>query len=244
MYSRILEAQQTGPVGIDLEGYNSNIEITANPNCGAATVELCTDASSGPTVELIDKLRLTEHSGTVQLHLPAEAGGAVQINSFGRVQVNSGSGTFIAGNVVMTGRSADVTVNGQRIQVRGGQTYVNGVLVNGQGNGSDPGDPPSVIHIRATVPAGSTARVKTYNGNIDTIDLPGVRLKSYNGDVHATGLARDSRLKSYNGNLTVGAAAGARPAVEAETYSGDIRVLDDDVRLRPKTYNGKVRYPR
>jgi hypothetical protein len=252
MYSRTLEARHTGSVEIDLEGYDANIEITADPNCQRATVELYTDASTGTTVEAIDKLRLTETGRTVQLRLPEEAGGGVQVNSFGggsysSVSIGRGNRGIViggSGGVIMTGGNADMNVNGQRIQVRGGRTYVNGVLVNGAGPGLDPGEPARPIHIRATVPAGSTGRAKTYNGSIATVDLPAVRLTSYNGNVQATGVTTDSRLKSYNGSLTVGARSGARPAVQAETYNGDIRALDDDVRLRPKTYNGQVRYPR
>jgi hypothetical protein len=190
VYSRTLEAQQPGPMDIDLEGYNSNIDVTAEDFCTRARVELYTDVSSGPTVELIDKLHLTEYTGTVKLHLPEEAGGgSVQINNF------SGGGMFVGASVVVTGGNADMVVNGQRIQVRGGQTYVNGLPIDGAATGKKPGDPPSIIHIRATVPAGSTGRVKTYNGNVITVDLPGVRLTSYNGNVKATGLTQDSRLQ-------------------------------------------------
>jgi hypothetical protein len=253
MYSRIIEARQGGPVEIDLKGHNCNVDVTVDPNCANARVELYTDATTGPTPELIDKLRLDESRGTVRLHLPEEAGGgSVQINSFGRgyssVMVNSGGGIFVGGDahgVIMTGGgNADMTVNGQRIQVRGGKTYINGILADGAGNGAPAGDPPSVIHIRVTVPAGSTARVETYNGHVRSVGASAVWIKTYNGNVRATGLTTDSRIKSYNGNLAVGAGDGARPAVVAETYNGNIQALDDDVRLRPKTYNGDVPYPR
>jgi DUF4097 and DUF4098 domain-containing protein YvlB len=102
----------------------------------------------------------------------------------------------------------------------------------------------AVVHLRATLPAGSRAEARTYNGDIQCGSAPTVWLSTYNGDITAIGLEGDSRVKTYNGDVTVSAANGCRPIVDAETYNGDIRVLDDNVRLRPSTYNGRVRYSR
>jgi len=179
-------------------------------------------------------------SGTVVV-----SGGSVVIGS-GSVQFTSGRGRG-GFSSVMSGVSGDseMVVNGNRIVTRGGRTWVNGVEITEQtSKGGPAGDPPMPIHFRAVVPYGSTARAETYNGNIATTDVGQVNLKSYNGEVKATGLAAESKIKTYNGDVTVGAASGLRPEVKAETYNGDIRALDDDIRLRPKTYNGDVKYPR
>lgn len=253
MYSRTLEARQSGPTTVDLFGYDSNIEITADPGCRRASIEVYTEASSGSTVEQIDALRLDESGGTVALHLPESASGGMQINnfsggSFSSIQVGgSNRGIVMSGGGMVTigGGDADMTVNGQRIKVRGGRTWVNGVEVTqgGAGGGEAPSDPPMPIHFRVLVPVGSGAIARTYNTNIRVADAAWAQLKTYNGDIRAVGLSDESRLKTYNGTITVGAADGAHPAVKAETYNGDIKVLDDNVRLRPKTYNGDVKYP-
>jgi hypothetical protein len=151
--------------------------------------------------------------------------------------------SIVGNNVFTGGGDTDMMVNGQRIQVRNGKTYVNGEPVGG-GTAQPVGDPPATIHLRAVLPPGSTVRAKSYNGHITTTDVGHVQLKSYNGSIRATGLTEDSKVKTYNGDVTVGAVTGYRPEVKAETYNGDIRVLDDDIRVRPKTYNGDVRYPR
>jgi len=262
MYSRTLEARQSGPTTVDLFGYDSNIEITADPGCRRASIEVYTQATSGSTVEQIDALRLDESGGTVTLHLPESASGGMQINnfsggSFSSVQIGGRGGGMITtsgggvvmtggGGVVMTGGGdADMMVNGQQIKVRGGRTWVNGVEVTqGGGSGEAPSDPPMPIHFRVLVPVGSGAIARTYNTNIKVADAAWVQLKTYNGDIRAVGISDESKLKTYNGTITVGAADGAKPTVRAETYNGDIKVLDDNVRLRPKTYNGDVKYPR
>lgn len=251
MYSRILEARAAGAVHVDLEGYDSDITVVVDDGCRRAQVEAYADVNSGSTVEEIDKLSLRESGGSVELHLPESAsGGTMVMNSFSdggysSVQIGSvGRGMSVIGNQVFTGGGdSDMVVNGQRIQVRGGKTYVNGVPVDG-GPAQPVGDPPATIHLRATVPPGSTVRVKTYNGNILSTGAGQVDLKSYNGNIYATGLSEDSKVKTYNGDISVGATPGSRPEVKAETYNGDIRVLDDDIRVRPKTYNGDVRHPR
>lgn len=251
MYSRILEARSAGATHLDLEGYDSNIEVVVDSGCRRAQVEAYADVNFGSTVEEIDKLALREAGGSVELHLPESAGGGMMmVSSFGSgyssVQIGSvGRGMTVVGGTVYTGGGdGDVVVNGQRIQVRGGKTYVNGVLVDGADDGAPIGDPPATIHLRATLPPGSTLRAKSYNGNVRSDGVGRVNLKTYNGNVRATGLTEDSKVKSYNGTVTVGSDGEARPAVMAETYNGDIQVLDDNVRVRPKTYNGDVRYPR
>jgi hypothetical protein len=258
MYSRILEPRAAGPTRLDLKGYSSNIEVIADNDCRRAQIEVYTAASSGPTIKLIDELSLRESGSDVQLHLPEAAGGGniTMVSGGGFSSVNVG-GMVISGggSIVQTGRGgqtfvstaggdADMMVNGQRIQIRNGKTYVNGVEASGGGDAGDPGEPMAIVHIRATVPAGSTVGAEAYDGDISANGVSQVRLKTYNGNIQATGLVADSWIKSYNGDVVVGAAAGQRPEVGVETYNGDIRVLDDDVRLRPKTYNGDVRYPR
>ncbi len=251
MYSRILEPRAAGPIEVTLEGYESNIEFVVDDGCRKAQIEVYTDASSGPTVELIDKLSLRESSGEVSLKLPEEANGGgnvTMVTSYGRgssfSSMSVGGMVISGGNIISAGRgNADVTINGKRIQVRDGKTYVNGVLVDGIDDGSPAGDPPSVVHLRAILPTGSVADGKTYNGDISATDVPKVRLKTYNGNAKATGLREDSRVKSYNGNITAGAMPGTRPVVDAETYNGDIRALDNNMRLRPSAYNGRVKYP-
>jgi hypothetical protein len=249
MYTRTFEATSAGEAYVDLYGYDSNIEVVADSSCRRAYVEVYTAASSGSSVETIDALP-NVRGNELQVHLPKGAGGG------GSVVVSGGSVVIGGGSVSFSGRGftsmmsgvsgdSDMVVNGQRIQVRGGRTWVNGVEVTDQGGKAGPaGDPPMPIHFRAVVPYGSTTKAETYNGDIATTDVGEVHLKSYNGDVKATGLAATSKIKTYNGNVTVGAASGLRPEVRAETYNGDIRALDDDIRLRPKTYNGDVRYPR
>jgi hypothetical protein len=249
MFTRTFEATSGGSVELDLYGYDSNIEVVAEPGCSRGYVEVYTDASSGPSVEAIEAL--PDVRGTnLRVHLPKGAGGGG-----GTVMVSGGS--VVVGGVsvsfqgrgfssFMSGGSGDseMVVNGQRIVTRGGRTWVNDVEITGQGGDGPVGDPPKPIHFRAVVPYGSSIEAETYNGDISVRDLPQVKLKSYNGNVQATGLAQESKIKTYNGDVTVGAADGQRPEVRAETYNGDITALDDDVRLRPKTYNGDVRYPR
>lgn len=248
MYSRTLEARSSGPIEVSLEGHQSNIEFVVDNGCSRARVEAYTDVSSGPTVELIDSLSLSEGRDGVSLTLPEEAGGGMVVTSYGNnfSSMSIGGGVVVSGgNIISTGRgSTDVTVNGQRIQIRGDKTYINGRLVDGNNDDSPAGDPPSVVHLRAVLPAGSVANGKTYNGNVTADNVGKVRLKTYNGNVRAVGLTEDSTLKSYNGDIIVGAASGSRPVVDADTYNGDIRALDDNLRLRPSTYNGDVRYPR
>lgn len=234
MYTRTFEASATGEATVDLYGYESNIEIIADPSCSRAYVEVSTDANSGPSVEAIDALP-DVRGNHLRVHLPKTAGGS------GGVTIVSGG---YSSSMISVGGNADMYVNGQHVQVRGGRTYVNGQDVTAAGAGSAGGDPAMPIHFRAVVPYGSSAQAETYNGNIVTTDVATVQLKTYNGDVRATGLAGESKVKTYNGNVSVGAAADTRPEVRAETYNGDITALDDDVRLRPKTYNGDVRYPR
>lgn len=244
-YSRILEPRASGPIEVNLEGYESNIDFVVDDGCRKAQIEVYADVNSGPTVELIDKLTLKESSGEVSLKLPESAGGGSTIvTSFGGTFTSVGSMSISRGRSVISGISgdADMTVNGQRIQIRGGKTYVNGKLVDGDGEAG--GDPPATVHLRAILPPGSIANGRSYNGDITATDVPKVRLRTYNGHLRATGLQEDSRLKSYNGNVAVGSASGRRPVVEAETYNGNIRALDDDLRLRPSTYNGNVLYPR
>jgi len=246
MYSRILEPRGGGAIHLTLEGYNSNITFEVDSRCRRAQIEAYAEVNSGPTVEAIDRLALRESSEGVELVLPAEATGGTMISSFGGTSVmNISSGVVVSGGTIAIGRGdADMMINGKRIQVRGGKTYINGKLVEGDDNGAAAGDPPAVIHLRAILPPGSSAKGKSYNGDVHSVGVTQVRLKSYNGDVRALGVGEESKLKSYNGNIAVGAVGDARPQVWAETYNGDISVLDDNVRLRPKTYNGDVLYPR
>lgn len=234
MYSRTFEATSGGEAAVDLYGYDSNIEISAEEDCFQAYVEVYTEASSGPSVEAIDALP-DVRGNNLRVHLPKGTGG-------GGVTIVSGGG--FTSSMISVGGSADMMVNGQRIQVRNGRTYVNGQEVGAGSSGASGGDPALPIHFRAVVPYGSRAEAETYNGDITALDVAAVRLKTYNGNVKATGLAAESKVKTYSGNIAVGAASGLRPEVRAETYNGDITALDDDIRLRPKTYNGDVRYPR
>jgi hypothetical protein len=251
MHTRTFEATSSGEASVDLYGYDSNIEVVADPSCRKAYVEVYTEANSGSSVETIDALPGVR-GNDLRVHLPKGAGGS----GSGSVIVSGGSVVIGSGNVTYSGRGftsvmsggggdSDMVVNGNRIVTRGGRTWVNGVEITEQGQVAGPaGDPPMPIHFRAVVPYGSTAKAETYNGDIATADVGQVHLKSYSGDIRATGLAAESKIKTYKGDVTVGAASGQRPAVNAETYNGDIRALDDDIRLRPKTYNGDVRYPR
>lgn len=250
MHKRTFEATSDGAAHVDLRGHESTIEIAADPACKTAYVEVYTEANSGSSVEAIDALP-DVRGNDLQVHLPEGVGGGGSVvvsdgdifvgrNSV-RVQ-GRGFSSFMSG----VGGDSDMTVNGQRIQIRNGRTWVNGVEVTNQGGGSGgpAGDPPMPIHFRAVVPYGSSAKAKTYNGRIATDGVSVVNLQSYNGSVVAKGIAGESRIKTYNGDVTVGAAQGQRPEVRVETYNGDIRVLDDNLRLRPKTYNGDIRYPR
>lgn len=249
-YSRTLEARQSGAVQLVLDGYNSEIEVTCDPFAQRATVEVYTAASSGSTIESIDGLSLRESGGQVELLLPEGAGGGQTVVSSGDVIV-TGSGVVMSGGGSMVssfsggrrGRSR-VVVNGTEIIAEGGRTWVNGQEVTDKAGKSGPAaDPPSPVHLRAVVPAGSSVRLRSYNGCLTSTGVTRVDMKSYNGDIRATGLTEDSTTKSYNGDIAVGALPGFRPQVRAETYNGDIRVLDDDIRVRPKTHNGDIRYP-
>jgi hypothetical protein len=185
---------------------------------------------------MIDRLVPRDAGGRFELRLPETGTGMVQVNHFAGGVVSTGHG-----GVVMTG-TGDVWVNGQHVVTRGGRTWVNGVEVTPGSGGAPMGDPPMPAHVRAVVPPGSTVNAESYNGDLTTSGVAEVWLRTYDGAVTATGLARASTVTSYNGDVTVGAADGVRPVVRAETYNGDIVVLDDDVRVRPKTYNGDVRY--
>jgi hypothetical protein len=249
MYTRTFEATSSGEASVDLYGYDSNIEVVADPSCRKAYVEVYTEANSGSSVETIDALPGVR-GNDLRVHLPKGAGGGGVIVS-GGVVIGGGSVSFSSGrggfSSVMSsgGGDSDMVVNGNRIVTRGGRTWVNDVEITDKGKGGGPdGGPPMPIHMRAVVPYGSTAKAETYNGDIRTENVGQVHLKSYNGNVEATGLAVESKIKTYNGDVTVGAADGLRPEVRAETYNGDIWALDDDIRLRPKTYNGDVKYPR
>ncbi len=195
---------------------------------------------------MLDALRPEDEGDYFTLHLPkGEGGGSVSINSVGGMSFTS------SGDIVMTGRGglistgggdADMMVNGQRIQFRGGRTYVNGVATDG-GNAGPVTDPPSPVAFRAVLPVGSALVADTYNGNVTSHSVGKVRIKTYIGDIEATGLSRDSETQSYNGDITVGSDRQAKPTVSATTYNGDIRLLDEDMRARPQTRNGRVRYP-
>jgi hypothetical protein len=252
MYTRTFEATSNGEASVDLYGYDSDIEVVADPSCRKAYVEVYTQADSGSSVEAIDALPETR-GNDLRVRLPESAGrgGSVIVSDGDIVIGNSGSMSFTSGRWGFTsmmsgvGGDSDMVVNGNRIQVRGGRTWFNGVEVTAEGGQGGPaGDPPMPIHFRAVVPYGSYAKAETYSGNITTSNVPGVKLKTYKGDVTAIGLAQESWVETYKGDVTVGAVAGQRPQVYAETYKGNITALDDDVRLRPKTYKGEVRYPR
>lgn len=249
MTTKTFQPRQSGPITVDLAGYNANITAVSEPGITHAQIELVTAATSGPTVDMLDNVRPNDEGDYFTLHLPkTETGGAVtQINSFG------GSSIVSSGDVVMTGRGgssfistgggdADMMVNGQRIQVRGGRTYVNGKPVDG-GDTGPVTDPPMPVAFRAFLPPGSKLIADTYNGDVTSRGVGRVRVKTYNGDVEATGLSADSEVQSYNGDVTVGSDRQSRPTVHATTYNGDVRLLDEDMRARPRTRNGRVRYP-
>jgi hypothetical protein len=245
--TRTFEPRQSGPITVDLASYNSRIDVVSDPSITRARIELVTSASSGPTVEMLDNLRPNDEGDYFTVHLPksADGGGSVQINSGGGVFVGGSnfSSINVGGGVVMTGGgNADMYVNGQRIQVRGGRTYVNGVAVDGGASGTVT-DPPSPVAFRAFLPPGSSLIADTYNGDVTSRGVGRVRVKTYNGDVEATGLSEDSHAESYNGDVTVGSDRQSRPTVHATTYNGDVRLLDEDMRARPQTRNGRVRYP-
>lgn len=252
-YSRTLESRQNGPVTVVLYGYNANIDVTADPNINKTEVTAYTEARSGSTVELIDKLSLKEGGGRVELRLPKAAdGGNVMISGSGVVISSGGGEVFQVGNGMTMSSSfggrggrSRVVVNGNEIITDNGRTWVNGVEVTDQAKaGSPAGDPPMPVHLRVRVPAGSTAEAETYNGNISTVGVGEVDLESYNGDVSARGLTTNSRLTAYNGDLRAGGVAGHRPTVKMKTYNGDVRVLDDHLRAQPTTRNGDVIWPR
>jgi hypothetical protein len=228
---------------LDLSGYNSDIEVVSHAGISHASVDLITDATSGPTVDVLNSLRPRESGDLFELHLPkgADSGGSVQVNSFGG---SSFSSVTVGGGMVMTGGgNADMMVNGQRIQVRGGRTYVNGVEVGTNAGSGSAQDPPMPIRFRAELPPGSTLMADTYNGDVISTGVGRVHIKTYNGDVRATGVDADSGVESYNGDLTVGSTGQGRPTVSATTYNGDVRLLDEDMRVRPRTRNGNVIYP-
>ncbi|MFI5895651.1 hypothetical protein ACIA5D_36705 [Actinoplanes sp. NPDC051513] len=245
MTTKTFTPRQSGPIAVDLSGYNSNIEAATDPGLTSARIELVTAANSGPTIEMLENLSADDEGDYYTLHLPKnETAGSVIVGS-GNVVVGGSnfSSISVGGGMVMTGGGdADMYVNCQRIQVRGGRTYVNGVAVDG-GQGGDVTDPPMPVHIRAFLPPGSSLIANTYNGDVASRDVASVRAKSYNGDVTATGLASDSEAESYNGDVTVGSAGLGRPTVHASTYNGDVRLLDENMRARPQTRNGRVRYP-
>jgi hypothetical protein len=247
MYTRTFEATHGGEVTLNLYGHDSHIEVEARADCLRARVEVYTEASSGPSVELIEALPAPD-GDSLRIHLPKGSGGGMTVVSGGSVVFGSNSiqvngGDFTSSMVGVSG-DASMIVSGQRIEVRGGRTFVNGKEVTETDEGGKPVEPATPIHFRAVVPYGSRVRAETYNSNVVVTDVASVHLKSYNGNLRATGVAEESKLKTYNGDITVGAQRGLRPEVRAETYNGDITALDDDIRLRPKTYNGDVRYPR
>lgn len=248
MHTRTFEATSGGPVSLDLYGYDSNIEITADPSCTRGYIEVYTQASSGPSVDAIEALPGVR-GGDLRVHLPkgAGAGGGV-IVSGGSVVIDGGSVSFqgrgFSSHMGGVSGDSEMIVNGQRIVTRGGRTWVNGVEITDQGSGEPAGDPPMPIHFRAVVPYGSHVKAETYGGNVLTRDVSQVSVKTYKGGVTATGLAEESWVETYKGDVVVSAASGLRPSVHVETYKGDITAMDDDIRLRPKTYKGRVSYPR
>lgn len=247
MTIRTFQPRATGPVTVDLAGYNANIDVVTDPTVDRARVELHTTAASGPTIDMLDKLRPQDEGDYFTLHLPKSAGGGVQITNFGGGSVISTGGSVTmtsgrGGSFISTGGGdTDMVVNGQRIQVRGGRTFVNGVSVDPAAGPVTEG--PAPVHIRAVLPPGSKLIADTYNGNVSSVGVARVRIKTYNGDASATGLADDSEVQSYNGDVTVGSAGTGRPTVHATTYNGDVRLLDEYMRARPQTRNGRVRYP-
>jgi hypothetical protein len=249
MTVRTFQPRSAGPITVDLAGYNANIDVVTDPTVDRARVELHTTAASGPTIDMLDKLRPQDEGDYFTLHLPKSAGGGVQINNFGGRSVISTGGSVTmtsgrGGSFISTGGGdTDMVVNGQRIQVRGGRTFVNGVPVNGGVAAGTVSEGPAPVHIRAVLPPGSKLIADTYNGNVTSTGVTRVRIKTYNGDATATGLADDSEVQSYNGEVTVGSTGGGRPTVHATTYNGDVRLLDEDMRARPQTRNGRVRYP-
>jgi hypothetical protein len=259
--TRTFEPRHRGPITVDLYGYNSNMEVVSDKSITQAAIHLITEARNGPTIDMIDALRPRDTGDFYELRLPKNGpgmGGNSITISDGDVQVNSFGGVF-ASNVtgmVMTGRSGfvstgggdvDMHVGGKHIQVRGGQTFINGRLATTEGEEnlapSDIKDGPAPVHFRVELPPGSTLVGETYNGNITSTDVGKVQAETYNGDVRATGLAGDSQLRTYNGNITVGSDRVSRPTVTVKTYNGDITLLDEDMRVRPQTRNGNVRYP-
>lgn len=245
-YKRFLEASTAGPVQLVLRGHNASIEVRMDPRVWRVTVQAYTDGGSQETIRVIDELALREHGGTVGLTLPkaAEADGGQ-----GSVIASVG-GIVIGNNTTMIqsfggGGYSSVYANGQHIETRNGRTYINGADVtdtiaktNAAGGG-----PRSQVHLRAIVPPGSSLQATTYNGIITVAGLDEVDLETYNGHLTVTDLVRDSQLKTYNGHIKAGARSGHRPTVQAATYNGNITALDDDIRLRPQTRNGRIIYP-
>lgn len=240
-YSRILEARQAGPARLSVHA-QTDTEVTGSDAVDRITILAWTNASDGPTVELIDGLTLRERAGVVELRMPKSAETADVVIGNGIIKI-TGNATGMINSFGSGGSYSRVEVNGTVYEIHNGRTYVNGALVTNAaaaktGSGLQP------VFLRITVPPGSTAEVSTHNGDITCADVDAVRLDSHNGSLKATGLRDDSSLSTHNGKVSVSAAAGCRPVVSASTHNGDIRVLDDDIRVRPRTHNGTVRYPK
>lgn len=247
MYSRIFESRFEGGTVVSLAGSVSDIFAVSEPDCRRAVVKVFTEADSGPSIKIIDGL-VAGGSHGMEIEIPTTeivrrfgrggivlgSGNVVQIGN-GGVQINTFRGRASSGESVFQ-------FDGNTFKVRNGRTYVNGRDVTDEAPALEGAVTP--IHFEVTLPPGSLLFANTQTGTVTTRQIDEVKITTQTGDVDALVLSVDSQIDTQTGAVRVSSRTGAKPRVVVRTQSGDITVLDDNVRLRPSTLSGRIRYPR
>ena len=219
----------TGPITLNVRLTAGQIRVVAEDRARAEIV-VSTPDSSGPSVEAVTNTRISDLGDTIEVDVPDNGGGGVTIQSGGGVtMVNSGSGMFIAGNVVggsIISSGRDTFINGQRV-TGGGAVHIGG----------------SGISVEARVPRGSSVRANTTAADITvTGEARAVNAGTMSGDVEIAALSAEARIKTMSGDIEVTAdpASAALVPVRASSMSGDITARGR-VDLDGRSMSGRVR---
>jgi len=236
----------TGPITLNVRLTAGQIRVVAEDRARAEIV-VSTPDSSGPSVEAVTNTRISDLGDTIEVDVPDNGGGGVTIQSGGGVtMVNSGSGMFIAGNVVggsIISSGRDTFINGQRV-TGGGAVHIGG----------------SGISVEARVPRGSSVRANTtaaditvtgearavnagtMSGDVYVSQVQVADVRTMSGDVEIAALSAEARIKTMSGDIEVTAdpASAALVQVRASSMSGDITARGR-VDLDGRSMSGRVR---
>jgi hypothetical protein len=162
------------------------------------------------------------------------------------IQIGDGMHQVNTFNGVNRTPHSSMQVGDKLIEHIDGRTYINGKMVDGdEDDNVTPSDRlapmPTVLHIRAIVPASSDLYAETANADVRSSGVRAVGIRTHIGQVSASGLSGDSWVSTATGDVIVAALTGARPIVKVNTATGDITAIGD-VRLQPQTVTGSIRY--